>query len=193
MRIITGTGRGYRIETLSGEKTRPTAERVKEGVFSSIQFEIEGRQVLDLFAGSGQMGLEALSRGAASCVFIDKDPDAIAVIRRNISGVAKRAENIQKYSQVFGIDTLSYLANSEDSFDIVFIDPPYLSNLHTAALEAVEPHMNAGGVIICESENDTELAENIGRFELFRVYSYGRRIRVWLYRFKGEQNEGDGV
>ena len=134
--------------------------------------------MLDLFAGSGQMGLEALSRGAASCVFIDKDPDAIAVIRRNISGVAKRAENIQKYSQVFGIDTLSYLANSEDSFDIVFIDPPYLSNLHTAALEAVEPHMNAGGVIICESENDTELAENIGRFELFRVYSYGRRISI---------------
>ncbi|MDD2362167.1 MAG: 16S rRNA (guanine(966)-N(2))-methyltransferase RsmD [Oscillospiraceae bacterium] len=189
MRIITGTARGYRLETLSGDGTRPTAERVKEGVFSALQFDIEGRQVLDLFAGSGQMGLEALSRGAAGCVFVDKNPEAAAIIRRNISGMAKRDNNTQKNAQVMNTDALAYLKKSNDMFDIVFIDPPYSSNLHAVALEAVEPHMNAGGVIICETENDTQLSENVGGFGLSRVYNYGR-VRIWLYRFKGDQNEG---
>lgn len=84
MRVITGLARGRRLETLPGEETRPTAERVKEALFSILQFEIEGRRVLDLFAGSGQLGIEALSRGAAGCVFVDKNPAAVEVIRRNL-------------------------------------------------------------------------------------------------------------
>lgn len=84
MRVITGTARGRRLETLPGDNTRPTAERVKEALFSIIQFEVEGRQVLDLFAGSGQLGIEALSRGAAGCVFVDNSRDAAEVVRRNL-------------------------------------------------------------------------------------------------------------
>ena len=121
MRIITGSARGFRLETMNGDDTRPTADRVKEGIFSALQFEIEGRQVLDLFAGSGQMGLEALSRGAAGCVFIDKNPEAIAVIRRNLSGMAKRDAEIQKNAQLLSSDALSYLAHSKDKYDIAFL------------------------------------------------------------------------
>lgn len=87
MRVITGTARGRRLETLPGEHTRPTAERVKEALFSIIQFELEGRQVLDLFAGSGQLGIEALSRGAAGCVFVDNSREAAEVVRRNLKTV----------------------------------------------------------------------------------------------------------
>ena len=96
MRIITGTARGCRLETLKGEDTRPTLGKVKEGIFSALQFEIEGRQVADTFAGSGQMGLEALSRGAAGCVFIDNNPEAVAVIKRNLNAVARRDSSIRK-------------------------------------------------------------------------------------------------
>ena len=83
MRIITGTRKGVRLETLEGENTRPTTEKIKEAVFSAIQFDIEGCRVLDLFAGSGQMGLEALSRGAQSCMFVDSERDAMEIVKRN--------------------------------------------------------------------------------------------------------------
>ncbi|HRT82268.1 MAG TPA: 16S rRNA (guanine(966)-N(2))-methyltransferase RsmD, partial [Oscillospiraceae bacterium] len=85
MRVITGFARGRKLKALDGESVRPTGDRVKEAVFSIIQFELEGRSFLDLFAGSGQMGIEALSRGAASCVFVEKDKDAYSVIKDNLA------------------------------------------------------------------------------------------------------------
>ncbi|NLN81808.1 MAG: 16S rRNA (guanine(966)-N(2))-methyltransferase RsmD [Clostridiales bacterium] len=183
LRIITGSARGFRLETLAGDDTRPTAERVKEGIFSALQFEIEGRQVLDMFAGSGQMGLEALSRGAAGCVFIDKSPDAVAVIRRNLNGMARRDPDIPKRAQVLNTDGLSYLARSSDKYDIAFLDPPYSSGLLIPALQAVHPHMNPGGVIVCESDSDTYMPEHAGLYTLSRIYSYGR-VRIRLYRWE---------
>ena len=84
MRVITGRARGIKLVTLEGEMTRPTSERAKEAIFSMIQFDLEGRRVLDLFAGSGQMGIEALSRGAAQAVMVDQSKDAIAIIKQNV-------------------------------------------------------------------------------------------------------------
>ena len=89
MRIITGSARGRRLETLSGEETRPTSEKVKEALFSAIQFDIEGRRVLDLFAGSGQLGIEALSRGASGCVFVDRNPAAVEVMSASAMPISK--------------------------------------------------------------------------------------------------------
>ena len=98
LRVITGTARGRVLKTLEGEDVRPTTDRVKEAIFSIIQFEIEGRDVLDLFAGSGQMGLEALSRGAESCTFIETNPEALNILRKNVDGarVSDKSEILRK-------------------------------------------------------------------------------------------------
>ena len=122
MRIITGSAKGKKLLTLEGDATRPTSERIKEAIFSSLQFDIENRAVLDLFAGSGQMGLEALSRGAASATFIDSATDAIAVCKEN----AKRTGLFDKCRFLVS-DYRNFIrkAAHERKFDLVFIDPPY--------------------------------------------------------------------
>ncbi len=183
MRVITGSARGCRLETLAGNDTRPTSEKVKEGLFSSIQFDIEGRRVLDLFAGSGQLGIEALSRGAASCIFVDSNPDAVQIIRRNL----QRAK-LSPFSQVVGTDALRYLANPHERFDLVFLDPPYAAGLLLPTLEKVEPLVNDGGLIVCESDNETIMPKLIGRFLLDRAYRYGR-IHLWVYRYSTSGEE----
>ena len=181
MRIITGSARGRRLETLAGEDTRPTAERVKEGLFSVLQFEIEGRRVLDLFAGSGQLGIEALSRGAAGCVFVDKNPATVEVIRRNLqnTGLARNA-------QVLCLDAGAYLSRRGEPADIAFLDPPYQAGLLLPALDQVSAHMNPGGVIVCETDDPQSLPEQAGTFDLARTYRYGK-IYVGLYRLGERQ------
>ncbi|HIZ20288.1 MAG TPA: 16S rRNA (guanine(966)-N(2))-methyltransferase RsmD [Firmicutes bacterium] len=184
MRIITGLARGCRLETLPGEDTRPTAERVKEALCSALQFEIEGRAVLDLFAGSGQMGLELLSRGAAGCVFVEKNPAAAAVVRRNLNTAARREPSLSRNAQVLNLDALAYLGRTKDRFDIAVLDPPYAAGLLEPALRATAEHMNPGGVIVCESDRGQELPEQAGDFRLDRTYRYGRVV-VRLYRWSG--------
>lgn len=183
MRVITGFARGRRLETLPGDATRPTGEKVKESVFSAIQFDIEGRRVLDLFAGSGQLGIEALSRGAAGCVFVDKNTEAVKIIRQNLlhTGLAEK-------SQVLGTDALTYLTRPGDRFDLVFLDPPYASELLMPVLEKVAPLVNDGGIIICETDDTMTLPERIDRFAVAKTYRYGHTY-VWLYRYDAE--EGD--
>ena len=165
MRIITGIARGVRLETLAGEETtRPTTERAKEAIFSAIQFEVEGRRVLDLFGGSGQMGLEALSRGARSCMFVDAAEEAIALIKRN----AQKARLADKCRYLIS-DYRNYLrkARGKEEFDLVFLDPPYAMHALPEALarlldgELVSPHC----LFVCESaepdifEGHEDLAE----------------------------------
>ena len=180
MRVITGFARGRRLETLPGEATRPTTEKVKESLFSAIQFDIEGRRVLDLFAGSGQLGIEALSRGASGCVFVDKNTEAVQIIRRNLQATGFSAQ-----AQVLGTDALTYLTRPGDRFDLVFLDPPYASDLMLLALEKVVPLVNDGGILVCEVEGDTELPSRIDRFSVAKTYRFGR-ICVWLYRYDEE-------
>ena len=152
MRIITGSARGIRLETLPGEDTRPTSDRVKEALFSMIQFEIEGRRMLDLFAGSGQLGLEALSRGAGYCVFIDAARAACEIIAAN----AKKAKLYDRCRISTG-DYMSFLrgAAGREQFDIIFLDPPYDSGfLPDALMEIAEGDLLAhGGKIVCETDN----------------------------------------
>ena len=120
MRVITGTARGMTLKAPKGMDTRPTMDQVKEGIFSAIQFEVEGRRALDLFAGSGQLGIEALSRGAREAVFVDARRDACQVVRENLAKtrLAERAQVVQ-------MDYLSYLGAGRGRFDLVFLDPPY--------------------------------------------------------------------
>ena len=120
MRVITGTARSKKLVTPKGLDVRPTTDMVKEAVFSAVQFEIEGATVLDLFAGSGQIGIEALSRGANSAVFLDKSRDSIAAVKENL----KNTELMDK-ATVLQMDSLAFLQSTQQKFDFIFIDPPY--------------------------------------------------------------------
>jgi 16S rRNA (guanine(966)-N(2))-methyltransferase RsmD len=176
MRVITGTAKGCRLQTLTGLDTRPTVERVKEGIFSAISFEIEGRRVLDLFAGSGQMGIEALSRGAVSCLFADRNREAVAVIKRNLP-----TTKLFSKATVVCRDALELLQYETGPFDLVFLDPPYADGLLLPCLEKLGDRIAAGGAVLCESDGQTDLPEQVGPLTLQRTYRYGR-VLVRLYR-----------
>ena len=150
MRIITGKARGVRLDTLEGLNTRPTAERAKEAVFSMLAFDIEGRRVLDLFAGSGQMGLEALSRGAASVTMVDNARAAVEIIKKNTAKTRLVGAEIVCADSVLWLDGA---AKRGVSFDIIFMDPPYAEKLLPRCLERLlrGKLLKSTSLIVCES------------------------------------------
>ncbi len=174
MRIVTGKAKGKRLATLEGTATRPTSERVKEAIFSSIQFEVEGRRVLDLFAGSGQMGLEAMSRGAASATFIDSEAAAMAVVKENATRTGFFTDCHYLIS-----DYRSYLRKTRgrEPFDLIFIDPPYaLACVGDALARILEAGAAAPGcLLVCESGEEDIFAGNDAlrsRFEVVKAARY---------------------
>ena len=172
MRIITGKAKGIRLKTLEGDTTRPTAERVKEAVFSMLQFDIEGREVLDLFAGSGQLGLEALSRGAAHAVLVDRSKDAIKIIEENANKTKLFPNCTIKLS-----DAVDYLRrNCGIKFDIVFLDPPYAAGLYAPILRSMIEHqtLKQTSLIVCESDTDAIFAGDAMLADLFVVQKTSR-------------------
>lgn len=178
MRVITGTARGRRLITLEGEDVRPTTDRVKEALFSIIQFEIEGRKVLDLFAGSGQLGIEALSRGAKSAVFVDLSKKSVEVVKQNLENTG-----LGKNAIVLNTDSIAFAASRADRYDVAFLDPPYRTGLLQKALPLTANIMNEGGVIVCEAPFDEELPETAGNFKMTKEYKYGK-IKLVTYRFE---------
>ena len=184
MRVITGSARGRRLKELEGLETRPTTGKVKEALFSVIQFDIEGRRVLDLFAGTGQLGIEALSRGADSAVFVERRKDALQAIRENLElcGFAERA-------RVVNGDAMSYLTSGE-KFDLIFLDPPYAADLLEQALTAIASFdiCREHGIIVAESAADKVLPELPAPYRLYREYRYGK-IRLSVYHRSGNEDE----
>lgn len=183
MRIITGSKRGKKLITLEGEQVRPTTDRVKESLFNILQFQLEGRRFLDLFAGSGQIGLEALSRGAALAVFVDASKDSIRVVEKNV-----QSTGLGDRSKVVTADFQSYLRGCRERFDIAFLDPPYRMGLLEKALPLVAERMNPGGVILCEHPKDETLPESAGDFLQHKSYRYGK-IMLTAYRQPVEDEE----
>lgn len=178
MRVITGSARGKRLTTLEGESVRPTPDRVKEALFSIIQFQVEGRRVLDLFAGSGQLGIEALSRGAEQAVFVDAAKSSVDVVLKNLE-----TTGLTENAQVKHMDFASFLLQNREPFDVALLDPPYRTGLLQRALPMTAAAMNRGGTIICENPADEELPESAGDFVRVRSYRYGK-IVLTLYRHK---------
>ena len=176
MRVITGSARGMSLRTLEGESVRPTTDKVKEAVFSAIQFEIEGRRVLDLFAGSGQLGIEALSRDAESCVFVDADKNAIKIVKENL----EKTKLIGKAS-VMQTDSLAFLGMTDRVFDLAFLDPPFGTGLLQKALAKVEPLIAEGGLVICEHPFGEDMPESQGALVRQREYKYSKTA-VTVYR-----------
>lgn len=175
MRVITGSARGRKLKTLEGDSVRPTTDKVKESIFNIIQFDIEGRRILDMFCGCGQLGIEALSRGAASAVFVDISRASIAVTEENLTTTGFR--NISKTVLA---NSLEYLDRTSEIFDIAFLDPPYHAGIMDDAIERVAPHMADGGIIVCETGEREVLPEEIEGFTSKR-YKYGK-IALTVYR-----------
>lgn len=182
MRVITGTARGRKLGELAGMETRPTYDRVKEGLFNIIQFDIEGRRVLDLFAGTGQLGIECLSRGAEHCVFVDQRRDAVKLIGENL-----KVTNLEKGATVHMGDAISYLGTTREKFHLIFLDPPYDSGLLDAALKKLMSIdiLTENGIIICESRREHPMPEAAAPFVKGREYLYGK-TKVTLYRRTAE-------
>lgn len=176
MRVITGSARGRRLETLPGEEiTRPTTESVKEALFSMIQFEIEGTKVLDLFAGSAQLGIEALSRGARHCTFVENNRQAYKIAQSNIEHC-----QLSDKARLVMSDAVSFLMR-KDNFDIALLDPPYKQGLIEKCLPILLPMMSDDGIVICETSVDEALPEKIGGWYIDRSRRYGK-TSLTLYR-----------
>lgn len=177
MRIIAGAARGRKLKELPGMDTRPTTDKVKESIFNIVQFDVEGRRVLDLFAGTGQLGCEALSRGAAYVTFVDSRREAARVVKDNAALVADpdRFEVLQR-------DALGYVAGKPGKFGLIFLDPPYRSGLMEKALESIAgiDIVAEHGIIVCETGLDEILPTLAPPYEMGREYRYGK-IKVTLY------------
>ena len=179
MRVISGKSRGKKLVSLEGDNTRPTLDRVKEALFNKIQFNIKDAIVLDLFAGSGALGIETLSRGAKEVVFCDKVPEAINVIKENVTNTNNLDKSIiinKDYK-----DVLENLSNQKKKFDIIFLDPPYKTNLAIDSLQKIimSKLLTEDGIIIIETDDINKEKEilKIEELEIFDKRKYGS---VWL-------------
>ena len=174
MRVITGTARGRKLKTPENYDIRPTTDNVKESVFNIIQFDIEGRRVLDLFAGTGQLGIECLSRGASSAVFVDQSREAVKIVKENLKACGLSGTVVQS-------DALSFLRTC-GKFDIIFVDPPYDSDLYESVLNTVNSIdiLSDGGIIICESRRERALPEMTAPYKKRREYTYGK-VKLCIY------------
>ena len=173
MRVITGKARGVSLKTPDGMLTRPTADRVKEALFSIIQFEVPGAKVLDLFGGTGQLGIEALSRDARSCTFVDEQDSACKLIRENL-----RRTHLEADAQVIRADYQIFLKNCKDSFDIIFLDPPYAENFLENAIKMISEIdiLQSGGIIVTERSAEKDLSFEIPGYSRSKDYKYSKSI-----------------
>ena len=177
MRVITGKARGVPLATLPGEDVvRPTSQRVKEAMFSAIQFEIAGRSALDAFAGSGQLGIEALSRGASSCLFLDRDAGALQVVKKNL----ERAK-LSDQAKLLQLDSLQYLRRTAEAFDLIFLDPPYGVDLLQQAIPLAAARLNPGGILVCEAQAAESLPEACEGAALRKAYKHGK-TKICVYQ-----------
>ncbi len=183
MRVITGKARGVQLKTPAGMLTRPTADRVKEALFSIINFDIPGAAVLDLFGGTGQLGIEALSRGAKSATFVDQREEACAIIRENL-----RRTRLEKEGKVVRADYLAYLGRCREQYDIIFLDPPYAEVFLENALKTIGEIdiLRSGGIIVAERPLGKELPWDLPGYTRSKDYKYGK-ILLTLYRKESRQ------
>lgn len=181
MRVITGKARGVQLKTPDGMTTRPTTDRVKEALFSIIQFDIPTSRVLDLFGGTGQLGIEALSRGASYAVFVDAGEPACRMIRENL----KRTK-LEPDAKVIRADYLDYLKRCKEKFDIIFLDPPYAEVFLENALNCIAEIdiLQSGGIIVTERPVGKELSLELDGLSRSKDYKYGNTV-LTVYRKNG--------
>lgn len=176
MRIVSGSARGRKLITPVGMDIRPTTDKVKEALFSILQFELQNKRVLDLFAGTGQLGLEALSRGASHVTFTDSSQKAVDLVKKNaaVTGFAD-------HCTVVRTDAFAFLQRTTETFDIVFLDPPYEQGLYKRAMDLLPRVLAPGAVVVAETRPDEDLPVAVGPLRLYRTYRYSA-IALTVYR-----------
>ena len=178
MRVIAGTARGTQLKTPEGMQTRPTIDRVKEALFSIIHFDLPGAKVLDLFGGTGQLGIEALSRGAASATFVDQAEPACRLIKENL-----RRAKLENGAKVVRGDYMEYLSRCREEYDIILLDPPYAEVFLENALKRIVEIdiLRSGGIIVAERPVGKDLPWEFPGFTRSKDYKYGT-VLLTLYR-----------
>ena len=178
MRVVSGKARGVTLKTPEGLQTRPTADRVKEAMFSIIQFDLPGARVLDLFGGTGQLGIEALSRGAKHAVFVDAAESACKLIKENL-----RRTGLEQDARVVRSDYLTYLSNCAEKYDIILLDPPYAEVFLENSLKKITEIdiLQSGGIIVAERPLEKELLLEFPGYSRSKDYKYGNTL-LTLYR-----------
>ena len=178
MRVISGKARGVNLKTPDGVLTRPTIDRVKEALFSIINFDIPASNVLDLFGGTGQLGIEALSRGAKSAVFVDQREDACKLIKENL-----HRTKLEQDAKVVRMDYLDYLKRCREKFDIIFLDPPYAEVFLENALKCITEIdiLQSGGIIVAERPLGKDLPWDFEGYTRSKDYKYGK-VLLTIYR-----------
>lgn len=178
MRVITGKARGVQLKTPEGMQTRPTTDRVKEALFSIIQFEIPGAKVLDLFGGTGQLGIEALSRGAKCATFVDTGEAPCKLIKENLKRTKLEGE-----ARIIRSDYLAYLSGCQEQFDIIFLDPPYAEVFLENALKRITEIdiLHSNGIIVTERPVGKELPWEYEGYTRSKDHKYGKTL-ITIYR-----------
>ena len=169
MRVIAGKARRIQLKSMEGMKTRPTTDRIKETLFNMLSQDIYGCHFLDLFSGSGAIAIEALSRGASRCVFVDSSQRSIRAIYENL-----RTTKLEKYSEVINRDSYDYIKHTARSFDIIILDPPYRHNHIDNILPFAAAKLNDGGFIVCEYEKEADEPAVPEGLVLRKTYKYGK-------------------
>ncbi len=178
MRVTTGIAKRKSLLKLTNLSIRPTTSRVKEAMFSIIQFDIQNKLVLDLFSGSGQLGIEALSRGALNCTFVDNSLSAHKIQMKNL-----KITKLEKNAKVIISDAIDFIKNTKNFYDIIILDPPYHENLLEKALMLAQFKLNNNGLIICEHLKTLDMSnieKNAKNIRLQKQYDYGK-IRLSIY------------
>ena len=186
MRVISGRARGVRLKTPEGMQTRPTADRVKEALFSILQFELPGKRVLDLFGGTGQLGIEAISRGAKEAVFVDQSDKACKLIQENL-----RLAKMEKEGRVIRSDYLAFLKNTREKFNIILLDPPYAEVFLENALNLITEIdiLYSDGIRVSECPFGKVLPGKIPGYTRSKDYKYGNTVLVLYHKdTAGEAN-----
>jgi len=176
MRIVSGRARGRKLITPAGMDIRPTTDKVKEAMFSIIQFDLQNKKVLDLFAGTGQLGLEAISRGAKSVCFVDSSKKALELVKSNIN-----LTGFSNFCTLHLSDAFSFLSGNKEKFDIVILDPPYENGMCEKAAALLAGRLSDNAIVVCETRPDEPLPEEIGKLHIAKEYKYSA-IKLTVYR-----------
>lgn len=187
MRVISGKARGLKLDTPKNQDVRPTTDRVKESLFNIINSYIIDSNILDLFAGTGSLGIECLSRGAKNCVFVDKSKDSINIVKSNVKKA--RVENESTILNVDFKDALKRLSTQNQKFDVIFMDPPYYENMFIECLKIIDKFdlLDENGIIVVEHDTKDLFEDKIGRFNKSREKKYGNTT-LTFYKLE-EQDE----
>ncbi|MBR2471932.1 MAG: 16S rRNA (guanine(966)-N(2))-methyltransferase RsmD [Clostridia bacterium] len=178
MRVISGSARGAKLKTIEGNATRPTTDKVKGAIFNILANDIYGKKVLDLYAGSGALGIEALSRGAEMSVFAEKSAQAADIIKQNLEHT-----KLTNKAKILKNDVFAVLKTILEKFDLIFLDPPYAEELALLTLKAIDEAkiLADGGIIIAETDEGQMLPETVGELQLYDKRKYGR-ININFYK-----------